>query len=232
MNDLVFLENNQALTTSLKVAEVFGKRHDNVLQAIERAKSSLLNFKDAKNAIIPATYTDDQGKQRPMYLLNRDAFSFVAMKFTGETAAQWQWNFIQAFKAMEQRIIQLLVDRKSAEWLEIRQAGKRGNKEMCATIQQVIIPLARAAGSKTPDIRFYQTYQKAVNRAAGIKPKSRDEQPLGQLYEIEKLQSMAEVSIRGLAARGAGYKQIYRDTNQTLENYSRLSLIPERFLPA
>ena len=38
MTELVILQNEQAITTSLKVAEVFGKRHDNVIQAIEKAK--------------------------------------------------------------------------------------------------------------------------------------------------------------------------------------------------
>lgn len=73
--------------------------------------------------------------------------------------------------------------------------------------------------------------QKAVNKAAGIEPNSRDKLPLGQLYEVEKMQSIVDISIRGLAARGEGYKQIYRGTKQRLENYSRLSFVPERFLP-
>lgn len=229
MKELVFLRNDMPLTTSLKVAEVFEKRHDNVMQTIERAKSSLLNFKGANDAIIPATYTDAQGKQRPMYLLNRDGFSFVAMRFTGKKAAQWQWNFIQAFNEMEQQLIKILADRKSEEWRAIRQAGKRGNKEMCAVIQQVLIPLAREQGSTAPDKFFYMNYQKAVNKAAGIKPKSRDELPIGQLYEVEKMQSMVGVSIKGLAARGKHYKQIFRDTNQTLDSYSQLSFMPARF---
>ena len=74
--------------------------------------------------------------------------------------------------------------------------------------------------------------QKAVNKAAGIEPNSRDKLPLGQLYEVEKMQSIVDISIRGLAARGEGYKEIFRNTKQTLENYSRLSLVSERFLLA
>lgn len=36
MEELVFLKNEQALTDSLTVAEMFDKRHDNVMQAIEK----------------------------------------------------------------------------------------------------------------------------------------------------------------------------------------------------
>ena len=233
MKDLVFLKNNQALTTSRLVAEYFERRHDRVLRAISASIQALPKIGDSGKAFIKSSYTDESGKSNPMYLLNRDGFMFVVMGFTGKKAAELKWNYIQAFNAMEQKIIELLAERKSEEWRAIRQAGKHGNKQMCAAIHEIIIPLARARGSTTPDDRFYLTYQKAVNKAAGIAPNSRNDLPLAQLYEVEKIQSMVDVSIRGLAAGGQDdYKQIYRDTKQTLENYSRLSLIPERFLPA
>ena len=34
MNELVIMHNKQAMTTSLRVAEVFGKDHKNVIQSI------------------------------------------------------------------------------------------------------------------------------------------------------------------------------------------------------
>lgn len=35
MNDLVVMKDQQAVTSSLQVAETFGKRHKNVIQSIE-----------------------------------------------------------------------------------------------------------------------------------------------------------------------------------------------------
>ena len=92
----------------------------------------------------------------------------------------------------------------------------------------MIIPLARADGSTTPDERFYQSYQRMLNKALGIKPKSRDELPLALQYEVDKY-NIAEIFIRGRVAQGKKYKQIFQDTKQTLENYSQLSFIGERF---
>ena len=89
MNELVFLKNEQALTTSLKVAEYFGKRHNDVLRAISASNQALRNFAHVENAIIQSSYKDAKGEKRPMYLLNRDGFTFVAMGFTGEKAAQY-----------------------------------------------------------------------------------------------------------------------------------------------
>ena len=228
MKELVFLKNEQALTTSLKVAEEFNKRHDHILRDIEAQFGDLPEFGEMFHK---ENYSDSYGRQQPMYTMNRDGFFMLVCGFTGKKAVAIRLAFVKAFNAMEQKIIELLAERKSEEWRAIRQAGKHGNKQMCAAIHEIIIPLARARGSTTPDDRFYLTYQKAVNKAAGIAPNSRNDLPLAQLYEVEKIQSMVDVSIRGLAAGGQDdYKQIYCDTKQTLENYSRLSFIPQRFL--
>lgn len=240
MNELVFLKNKQALTTSLIVAKHFEKRHDLVIRDIRTLigqMASVSQSAEVRNGVnkptspmfFESTYqTEESGRKYPMFFMNKDGLTLLAMGFTGEKALKFKLAFIQAFNAMEKA----LLNQQNEEWRAIRQAGKRGNKKMCTVIHDVIIPLARAAGSTTADDKFYMTYQKAVNRAAKIQPNSRDELPLGQLYEVEKLQNIVEVSVRGLAARGEGYKQIYKGTNQTLENYSRLSLIAERFLPA
>ena len=47
MSNLVEIQNNQVVTDSRKVAEVFGKRHADVLEAIENMKtenSALINM--------------------------------------------------------------------------------------------------------------------------------------------------------------------------------------------
>ncbi|MDH5106485.1 Rha family transcriptional regulator [Lentilactobacillus diolivorans] len=44
MNNLVIMKNKQAVTSSLQVAETFGKRHDHVLRDIEHVRKHLPNF--------------------------------------------------------------------------------------------------------------------------------------------------------------------------------------------
>lgn len=90
--------NLTAVTTSLVVATYFNKRHDNVIQAIKKLDCSpefrALNFQGAK-------YTDEQGKNRPMYRMSRDGFMFLVMGFTGKRAAQFKERFILLFNKME-----------------------------------------------------------------------------------------------------------------------------------
>jgi len=67
MNELVTIMKNQALTTSLKVAEYFGKRHDKVLRAIEKAISTLPK-NGVSESFLKASYKDDSGKSNQYQL--------------------------------------------------------------------------------------------------------------------------------------------------------------------
>lgn len=99
MNELVIVHNKQAVTTSLHVAEVFGKDHKHVLETI----SNLAAEKSAAKFFAEATY-DNRGKQYPMYYMNRDGFTLLAMGFTGKKALQFKIKYIQAFNSMETQI--------------------------------------------------------------------------------------------------------------------------------
>lgn len=49
-------------------------------------------------------YTSVQNKRLPMYLMNRDGFTLLAMGFTGSKAMEWKLKYIQAFNAMERKL--------------------------------------------------------------------------------------------------------------------------------
>ena len=232
MNELVTIQNDQAITTSLKVAEVFGKNHQHILRDIRELERQINQSKIGRveKMFEESSYIDAKGEKRPMYLMNRDGFSLLVMGFTGQKALKFKLAYIQAFNAMEQKLIELLAERKSAEYLEVRNATKVGYKKLAETVQQILIPLAREQGSTAPDRVFFMHYAKSINKRLGIESKSRDKLPVGKLYEVEKMQSMADVSIKGLAAKGEDFHQIYRSTDQTLENYAQISLISQRFL--
>ena len=75
--ELTFIQKDQVLTTSLKVAEVFKKRHDNVIRdirsIIEQTEGLLKN--ELPPMFTESTYINQQNKQQPMYLMNRDGFN-------------------------------------------------------------------------------------------------------------------------------------------------------------
>ena len=100
------LSSGRPVASSLKVAEHFQKRHDNVLRTIADLRSSVpqefgaLNFEETD-------YLDSQGKLRPFYNLSRDGFTLVVMGFTGAKALAWKLRYIEAFNGMEQELARL-----------------------------------------------------------------------------------------------------------------------------
>ena len=97
-NNLVSVQDHRAVTTSLQVAEKFGKLHKNVIRSIKSLdcsdKFNRLNFE-------PAEYIDAKGEKRIMYYMTRDGFTFLAMGFTGKVAASFKEAYIEAFNRME-----------------------------------------------------------------------------------------------------------------------------------
>lgn len=102
--NLVVIQNRQAVTSSLTVAENFGKRHDNVLRDIEALKEDVLNFEEM---FFEAETPDSYGRPRRTYYMNRDGFTLLAMGFTGKKAIQFKLQYIQAFNQMEQQLLDM-----------------------------------------------------------------------------------------------------------------------------
>lgn len=87
-------EGDNVTISSLKVAERFGKRHDDVLKAIRNLGCSeefgLRNFAES-------SYINEQKKTQPCYQITRDGFALLAMGFTGQEAMKWKEAYIDAF---------------------------------------------------------------------------------------------------------------------------------------
>lgn len=103
MNQLVITHNQQAVTSSLQVAETFEKRHDNVMADIKKLTTE---NSGVKNLFHEATYTNERGREYPMCYMNRDGFTLLAMGFTGSKALQFKLKYIEAFNKMEQQLKQ------------------------------------------------------------------------------------------------------------------------------
>lgn len=103
MTNLVIMKDQQAVTTSLQVAEVFGKEHKVVLKAIDELKEGVAqNYADL---FYEDTYIHPQNKQKyRQIIMNRDGFTLLVMGFTGKKALQFKLQYINAFNEMEKTI--------------------------------------------------------------------------------------------------------------------------------
>lgn len=108
MTDIILsTQNGEPVVSSRQIAESFGKEHRNVMRDIE----NLMSEGALKNEHTPLFYKteyvhEQNGQTYPMYLMNRDGFTLLAMGFTGKAALEWKIKYIAAFNAMEQQLNQ------------------------------------------------------------------------------------------------------------------------------
>lgn len=103
IENLVTLKNKKPITTSLIVAEAFGKNHQHVLRSIRELGCSY-EFNQSNFGLVE--YIDAKGEYRPMYEMTHDGFAILVMGFTGQKAMAWKERFIAAFNELERQLHQ------------------------------------------------------------------------------------------------------------------------------
>lgn len=106
MTNLVIMKDQQAVTSSLQVAESFGKEHRAVLKAIDDLKEGLAQ--KYADLFLEDTYVHPQNKQpyRIVYM-NRDGFTLAALGFNNtQKVLDFKLKYIEAFNQMEDHIKQ------------------------------------------------------------------------------------------------------------------------------
>ncbi len=99
--DIVLERKGVPVTTSRKIAKVFGKEHYNVLRDIEN-----LDCSESFNAINfeLVNYKDKKGEKRPEYIITKDGFVFLVMGYRGRKAVAFKEAYIKRFNDMEDYI--------------------------------------------------------------------------------------------------------------------------------
>ena len=96
-------DGEKAIVSSRKVADVFTKRHRNVLRDIDNLidkasdKFTKLNFERSE-------YKDASGKSNREYLLTKDGCVMLVMSYTGEKAMKFKEAYIEQFNRMKKLI--------------------------------------------------------------------------------------------------------------------------------
>ena len=108
MTDIILsTQNGEPVASSRQIAESFGKEHRNVMRDIENLMTAGVLKNEQTPMFYKTEYTHEQnGQTYPMYLMNRDGFTLLAMGFTGKAALEWKLKYIAAFNAMEKQLAQ------------------------------------------------------------------------------------------------------------------------------
>ena len=120
MNEVIVINNvnvafevvgDEIFANSLQIAEVFEKRHDNIIAQIRALPND--DFNDLNFQLVK--YSDKKGEARPMYNLTRDGFSLLVMGFTGAKAYKWKIEFIKAFNLMEAELNRIKAAKQNSQ---------------------------------------------------------------------------------------------------------------------
>lgn len=213
--------------TSLEVAEMVGRRHDQVLRDI---KTIIEHFgddhKSVGNYFIEETYQDNLNRTKPCYLLTKKGCELYGTRMTGEKGTQFAVKYIERFNEMEQQQVQNVVPlskdqalvtvlRTTADLVEDTQAIKNEQheirKELSIINEKVEEQITLTSGE-----------QRAVQKEVAIK-----------VYEIEEDSAIRPKLFRELHREikdrfaVASYKDVRRQELQTVINYIR-SWVPRK----
>ena len=166
MADLVFQNSNgNDVTTSLIVAQVFGKEHKNVVRDIENLSCSenfnRLNFERI-------TYKDARNREQTAYEMTKDGFSFLVMGYTGAKAGEFKERFINEFNRRESllkdddyilmRSQQILQKRLEASEEKIKQLESQAEQQ-----QETIELQQQELTQSAPKVSYYDNHLQSVN---------------------------------------------------------------------
>ncbi|WP_226000943.1 Rha family transcriptional regulator [Paenibacillus sp. BJ-4] len=159
MTQLVFIENGQTVTDSLTVAEVFGKRHSDVLRSIANLECSE-EFNERNFASVD--YIDGKGETRPKFIITENGFSFLAMGYTGKEAARFKEMYITEFNRMKETL-----NAPQVPVLTERQAIIQSLKLTAEMAEEVEVVKATTAEHGTKLVEIEQKLDKQITLNSG-----------------------------------------------------------------
>lgn len=195
-NQLVVLDGTQPVTDSKTVAEYFGKKHKDVLESIR----DILAAENSATKFFRESSFDNRGKAYPMFKMNRDGFSLLAMGFTGKKALKFKLRFIDAFNKMEAKLKQLAVEGKDQRWIDTRINTKVSHKPFTAAIK-ILIDYLRQFGDTRDENFFYGHITNIIQNACDIIKGGRDFASVANLNKCDQFQSMTANLILNLIAK-------------------------------
>lgn len=183
MNNLVIMKDQQAVTSSLQVAETFGKEHRAVLKAIDDLKEGLAQ--KYADLFCEDTYIHPQNKQayRVVYM-NRDGFTLAVLGFNNsQKVLEFKLKYIEAFNQMEKEIQQPKLPTSQRELAMLALSANEETNERVDVIEKEVADLKDNQKIGADDYGYLsrRVHQRVVEVARGFGKITKEQR--GKLYK-------------------------------------------------
>ena len=138
--------NGRPMAVSRDVAGVFGRRHADVLRAYRNLECSE-DFRQRNFA--PFYIKDLTGESLSYVLMTKDGFAFLALGFTGSTAARFKEAYIDRFNAMEAELASRTAMALPGSFAEALQLAADKQREVEAQAARIAVLEPQAAALTT-----------------------------------------------------------------------------------
>ncbi|MDN3144296.1 Rha family transcriptional regulator [Enterococcus faecalis] len=183
MNNLVIMKDQQAVTSSLQVAETFGKEHRAVLKAIDDLKEGLAQ--KYADLFCEDTYIHPQNKQayRVVYM-NRDGFTLAVLGFNNsQKVLEFKLKYIEAFNQMEKEIQQPKLPTSQRELVMLALSANEETNERVDVIEKEVADLKDNQKIGADDYSYLsrRVHQRVAEVARGFGKITKEQR--GKLYK-------------------------------------------------
>jgi len=210
------------------VARKFGKKHAYVVRNIQSVIEDLEKLRVTTDH--PKIMTEEReyrGQKYIAYLMDRNFFILLVMRFKGKSAIVWQLKFIDSFNKMEKALLQQSLNQNSLEWKHVRTQGIEMRKHETDIIKK-FVSYATNQGSKSAKWYYKHitnaTY-KCLNLMQYKNPKLRDTLDFMELSQLVVAENIASNNLIKYMDIGEHYKVIFELVKQDLLKYADIVLL-------
>jgi Rha family phage regulatory protein len=204
-------------TTSLLIAEKFGKTHKVVLRAIRNMECS---EKFSRCNFVPCFYKK-KGREYQYFEMTRNGFSMLVMGFTGAKSYIWKEEYINLFDKMFTRLKQIDKERSSVDWMKDRIDGKIQRRKLTDKLLPFVL-YSEDQGHIGTARNAYSNFTRLVNKYADIKAGERDLLTGDMLRRVGFLENIIESKVQELMVIDMNCKEIYAECKTAISKISEM----------
>ena len=228
MNELVLVEKNELVTTSLIIAKGIKHTHKSVMQLIRTYENDLKEF-----GTLPFEMRRTKGTPTEFCYLNEPQTTFlITLMRNTENVIKFKKALIKEFMRMKKTLLRILARQENAQWQELRKTGKVTRLYETDTIK-TFVDYAISQGSQNAN-RYYTNISKMENKHLFLLeqkyPNVRDLLTGQQILTIGAADQVIEKALRDGMIADLPYKDIYVKAKENIETFATvmgISKVPD-----